>query len=233
MYNILWANVYKRVGCYLFIGGYFQGVIFVLVFFCGIVWDYYFVGYYYFWGFRVGGEEFEWMFGIKYQGLFVCYLSQVLYNQLVLCLVLKNSFIVIVGDQFMWVFGNFGVQVVLNYQYDCSSLLGLMGIFLNWLGVYFIVGMKMVYINVFVVFQFFGKFRSQDFVLMSWEVVQGIFEGQCLVFIRKYIVNIMFWCMVYIRIVGFGYWQCIWYFFQDCFLEFGYIWCFVLRLDFF
>ena len=115
---------------------------------------------------------------VQMKGLLVGHRGEVLHGQQVLRPVLKDCTIAAVGNEFVRVLGDSRIQIVLNHQHDGCGLLGLRRVFMNGPGLHGIGRPKTVHVYAAIKPQFFGKFRSQHFVVAGLKVAQRVAQGE-------------------------------------------------------
>ena len=76
-------------------------------------------------------KKAERMAAVHHKCLIISHLGEVAHGQKVLRPVLKNRAVAAIGDEFVGVFGNFWVEVILNHQLDGRRLPRPMRVFKN------------------------------------------------------------------------------------------------------
>ena len=168
-------------------------------------------------GVLVGREKTHRETGVHGQGLLVGHVGQILHGEAVLRPVLEDGAVAAVGDEFVRVLGDAGIQVVLDHGHDGGCLAGFCRVFVNGAGVHLIVRAEPVHVDAAVALQFFCEFGGEDGVVSGREIAQGVLQGQDLFLMGEDIFA--FGCMVDGRIVGLGCRQDVRNARQDFFLE--------------
>lgn len=118
------------------------------------------------------------MSGVEDQGLVIGHFGQVLHRNEVLGPVLKDGAITAVGDKFVGVLSNAGVEVIGDHQHNSGRLFGFVRVFADRSGFHFVLRAVSVHINSSVGEKFLEEFGGEGFMLMIWEVSECISQGQ-------------------------------------------------------
>ncbi len=121
-------------------------------------------------------EKSERVARIHHKSLFVCHFRKILHHKAVLCPVLENGSVSAIGYKLMRMLSHTVVKVILYHGHDSGSLTGLGRIFLYRTGIHLIVRTETIHVYTAVCFEFRGKFRCQNLMMLLRKIAQGVLD---------------------------------------------------------